>query len=252
MQLGAQLYTIREHTKTLESFSESLKKIADIGYQIVQVSGTCDYEGAWLEEQLKQNGLSCVVTHSKLSRMEEDLNALIDDHKRFHCQRIGLGSASLNTIEEVNLFIEKFKPITKVMSENSIQFMYHNHGMEFSRVGDEQAVVLDLLCNAFTPAELGVTLDTFWVQYAGGDPVVWLEKLNGRTPCIHLKDMEFVGNKQRTASVGSGNMNFDRILQATVDNHVEYGLVEQDDCYEEDPFVCLKKSYDYLSAKGFK
>ena len=31
---------------------------------------------------------------------------------------------------------------------------------------------------------------------------------------------------------------------------VEYMLVEQDRCYDEDPFDCLKKSYDYLKSLG--
>ena len=54
MQLGAQLYTVREFTKTLSGFSETLKKVADIGYRTVQVSGTCAFEAEWLAEQLKK------------------------------------------------------------------------------------------------------------------------------------------------------------------------------------------------------
>ena len=29
MEIGAQLYTVREHTKTLEDFSQTLEKIAE-------------------------------------------------------------------------------------------------------------------------------------------------------------------------------------------------------------------------------
>ena len=43
MEIGAQLYTVRDYAKTTEDFAETLKKIADIGYRIVQVSGTCGY-----------------------------------------------------------------------------------------------------------------------------------------------------------------------------------------------------------------
>ena len=39
MKIGAQLYTLHNFTKTLEGFSEALKKVADIGYTSVQVSG---------------------------------------------------------------------------------------------------------------------------------------------------------------------------------------------------------------------
>jgi hypothetical protein len=31
----------------------------------------------------------------------------------------------------------------------------------------------------------------------------------------------------------------------------KYMMVEQDDCNGEDPFECLKRSYEYLKACGF-
>ena len=72
MEIGAQLYTIRDYCKDLDSFSESLAKLADIGYKNVQVSGTCDFEPAWLEEQLKRNGLKCVLTHIPSDKLVEN------------------------------------------------------------------------------------------------------------------------------------------------------------------------------------
>ena len=72
--------------------------------------------------------------------------------------------------------------------------------------------------------------------------------------CIHLKDMAFApGNGlsgMRMAPVYEGNMNFDAILAAAEDAEVQYLLVEQDDCYGEDPFLCLTKSYANLKAVG--
>ena len=57
--------------------------------------------------------------------------------------------------------------------------------------------------------------------------------------------------ENRIATIGEGNMNFDGILSAAVDTGVKYAFVEQDDCYGEDPFECLKRSYEFLKAKGF-
>lgn len=56
MEIGAQLYTVREFCKNLNDFSETLKKVADIGYTNVQVSGSCDYEPEWLKAELEKNG----------------------------------------------------------------------------------------------------------------------------------------------------------------------------------------------------
>ena len=51
MKIGAQLFSVREHMKNLADFEETLKKIADIGYTSVQVSGSCEYEAEWLAEK---------------------------------------------------------------------------------------------------------------------------------------------------------------------------------------------------------
>ena len=37
--VGAQLYTVREFCKTIDGIAESLKKVRDIGYTAVQISG---------------------------------------------------------------------------------------------------------------------------------------------------------------------------------------------------------------------
>ena len=57
MEIGAQFYTVRESCKTLDGFAETLKKVADIGYKNVQISGTCPYEAEWLKEQLQKLSL---------------------------------------------------------------------------------------------------------------------------------------------------------------------------------------------------
>ena len=39
-RIGAQYYTIRDYARTLEDFEESCRKVREIGYQTVQISGT--------------------------------------------------------------------------------------------------------------------------------------------------------------------------------------------------------------------
>ena len=53
------------------------------------------------------------------------------------------------------------------------------------------------------------------------------------------------------AWVGGGNtMDFEAICNAFIEAGSKYAYVEQDDCYGEDPLVCLKRSYDYLRSLG--
>lgn len=256
MTLGAQFYTIKDYTKDLASFADSLKRVADIGYTTVQVSGTCDFEADWLAEQLRSTGLKCVLTHTKPQRILEDTKKVCDDHKLFGCRNIGLGMipGGKNLTEENYLkFVEDYTPAIKEIAKNDCKFFFHNHCMEFYK-GKDGKSFMERMMEEFSADELNFTLDTYWVQYAGGSPVEWLRKLSGRLECIHLKDMAIDGDtwEHRMAPVGSGNMNFENIIETAADCGVRYLLVEQDKCYGENPFDCLKKSYEYLTALGLK
>ena len=249
MEIGAQLYTLRDFCKTTEAFAETLRRVADIGYKTVQVSGTCAYDPAWLKERLAENGLRCVLTHIPREELLADAAAVAARHDVFDCRYVGLGCFPLDEEKDgcrYADFLEQYRPVAKTLREHGKYFMYHNHDAEFRRVGN--TVYLEKMVEDFLPTEMGFTLDTFWVQAGGGDPAAWLSRLSDRVPCIHLKDFAY-GRKM--AVLGEGNLNFDRIFEKARDAHVRYMLVEQDDCNGEDPFACLKRSYAYLRSRGF-
>ena len=127
--------------------------------------------------------------------------------------------------------------------------MYHNHNWEFVKFGDK--TFLDLVCEKFSPDEFGITLDTYWVQAGGADPAAWIRKLAGRVDRIHFKDMVYSAEDKavRIAPIGEGNMNYDAIIKACLDTGVEIAYVELDNCYGEDPFDCLERSYKYLNSR---
>ena len=56
---------------------------------------------------------------------------------------------------------------------------------------------------------------------------------------------------KRYAPVGTGVMNFEKIMTAFGKAGTEVAFVEQDECFERDPFTCLKMSYDYLKSIGY-
>ncbi len=243
MKIGVQFYTIREFAKDLDSLAESLKRVADIGYTTVQISGTCPYEGDWLAEQLKKTGLSCVITHSDPAKIASETEAVIAKHALFNCNGIGIGGYSMEKYDE---FVSLFKPAGRKIADSGKFLSYHNHDREFQRAADGKTYMQKLV-EDFDKDELKFTLDTYWVQAGGGDPIQWIRDLEGRIPCIHFKDM---GYDRLMLPVGEGNMNFDGIIKACLDTGVEYALVEQDNCNGEDPFDCLIRSYRYLKAQG--
>jgi len=253
MKIGAQLYTVREYTKTLDDFARTLERIADIGYRVVQVSGTCAYDPAWLKEQLDRLGLTCAITHYNVDRIANETDQVVAEHKVFGCKYIGIGmmkNGLANGMEDYIAFRDAYLPAGKRIAEQGCKLMYHNHDMEFARCGENKLIYLEKTAADFAPEVLGFTLDTYWVQAGGGNPAQWIRNLAGRVHCVHLKDMTMAGRERRMAPVYEGNMDFDAILEACEAAGTEYLLVEQDDCYGEDPFDCLKTSFQNLKAKG--
>ena len=249
MEIGAQFYTLREQCQNLADFAESLKKVADIGYRTVQISGTCPYPAEWLKENLEKNGLRCVLTHIPVPRLRGELDQVIRDHGVFDCRHIGLGWWAFDPEKDMSYeqWMEIFPPIAKKIAAAGKLFMYHNHDQEFKKY--EGKLILERLMEAVPAEEMGFTLDTFWVQAGGGDPAQWLEKLAGRVPVIHLKDYAY---GRQMAVVGEENINFDRVFEKAEASGTQYMLVEQDDCHGEDPFDCLRRSYEYLRSWGFR
>ena len=247
MQIGAQFYTVRNQCQTLEDFALTLRKVADIGYKTVQISGTCPYDAEWLREQLAANDLKCVLTHIPVPRLTGETAQVIADHHVFGCENIGLGWYAFNETDTYEAFMATYPQVAKTIRDGGKYFMYHNHDQEFQKVGGK--LILEKLAEEIPADIMGFTLDTFWVQAGGGDPAQWLEKLAGRIPVIHLKDFSY-GRKM--AVIGEGNINFDRVFEKAEAGGTKFMLVEQDDCNGENPFDCLKRSYDYLRSCGLK
>lgn len=253
MTVGAQLYTLRDYCRTPEDFACTLRRVADMGYTTVQVSGTCAYTGTWLRDALKCAGLTCTLTHVAPQSILDDAQAVCRTHEAFSCRYVGIGGANpwFKEEKDYEAFRDAFLPAARAIKNAGKYFMYHNHYMEFGR--DKNGVsYFERMLEDFAPNEMGITLDTYWLQYAGGDSRLWLEKLKGRVPCVHLKDMAVVDCTPRMAPVGDGNFDYESLLKAAEDAGTRYLYVEQDDCFEEDPFDCLKKSLRYLNALGLK
>ena len=250
MRLGAQFYTLRDSCKDLAGLEESMKKVADMGYTSIQLSGVCAYEGEWAAEKARENGLTIDITHYDYKKITTDVENTIKQHSAMNCKCIGIGSNPYDkNLEGFTLLGDEIAQVIPAINQAGHKLMYHNHHWEFAK--HDGKTYMDMLLERFSPDELGITLDAYWVQAAGADPVAWIKKLRGRIDRIHFKDMVMNNDDKavRIASIGEGNMNYDAIIQACLDENIEYGYVELDNCYGEDPFDCMKRSYEFLNKR---
>ncbi|WP_099204020.1 sugar phosphate isomerase/epimerase family protein [Scatolibacter rhodanostii] len=253
MMIGAQLFTVREFTTNLDDFAKTLKRVSDIGYKAVQVSATCAYEPQWLAKQLKKNGLVCPVTHTNGDLIKSSPLEVAQNHQVFDCGIVGLGMAPggfQNGMEDYKNFCADFISAANEMNKVGVKFGYHNHHVEFQKF--DGVTLLERMFSDFPKDAFEFILDTYWVQYSGGNPANWIRKLAGQVNCVHFKDMQIVGQKQLMAPVGEGNLCWDEIIKACEYAGTKYVLVEQDDCNGEDPFDCLKRSFEFLKSKGLE
>ena len=254
MEIGAQLYTVREFMQSPENISLSLRKIADIGYRYVQLSGQASVDTEWMKSELDKNGLRCVITHTKPDRLQNDPDGVAKEHSILGCDYVGLGSYPFHSPNHPDYSFDAYealyRPVARALRSRGKTLMHHNHAREFVREDGE--LIFQKIAERFAPDELGFILDTYWVQRGGCDPAEWIERLKGRVPCIHLKDYAYLpSNESAFAVIGEGNINFLKVFSAAENAGTKYMLVEQDDCYGRDPFDCLRKSYEYLHSFGF-
>lgn len=248
-QVAAQLYTLREYCKTPADVAATMKKVRQIGYQAVQVSGMGPIEEKELKKLLDGEGLVCAVTHEPTDRILDETDKVIERLKKLGCQYTAIphfGKYDLSKMEILLEFTRKADAAGRKMREAGLVLTYHNHSGEFRKV--EGKTILEWIYEKTGKDNLQGELDTYWVQHGGGDPVAWCRRLKGRLPLLHLKDYIIGGPeaKPRFAEIGYGNLNIPAIIKAGDESGCEWFMVEQDDCYERNPFESMEMSFKYL------
>ncbi len=250
--VGAQLFTVRAFTQDSHGLAETLRKIAQTGYTAVQLSGHGPIPPEDVARMARDAGLAIVSTHEPWKRFLTDLDRLIEVHHIYGCRHLAIGGLPAEYFVEggADRFVAELRPVAERLAREGMDFSYHNHNHELARYGAQRW--LDRLYELSDSRILKAELDTYWIAAAGGDPAEWILRCAGREPLLHLKDMRVTPKRDtQFAEIGEGNLNWPAILSAAEAGGVEYLLVEQDQCYDRDPFESLAISYRHLRAMGY-
>lgn len=248
-QVAAQLYTCRNLLKTPAEITVTLRRLRAAGYTAVQISGVGPIADDELNRILDGEGLVCCATHDSASRILDEPEKVVEKLKNLRCSYTAYpfpGSMDFGNPSVVEEFCRKLNAAGKVLAEAGQTLCYHNHAHEFRKLGGR--TVLDIIYAETDPKYLQAEPDTYWIQIGGGDNVEWCEKLSGRLPLIHLKDyMVTEENKPTFCEIGSGNLNFKKIIAAAEKSGCQWFIVEQDTC-PGDPVDSLAQSFDFIAA----
>ena len=254
-QIAAQLYTLRDFLKTPADIATTLKRVRDIGYEAVQVSGMGPIPPKDLRKILDDNGLICCATHKSLDYLRDQIDAAIDEHHILGTTLTAIGgfhpAAEVFNAKTWGDFIETYNKVAAKLKAKGLYTGYHNHSHEFARVSTNRGekTAWHMLTTGLS-ADVWIEVDTYWVAHAGADPVQEIDRVAGRIPAVHFKDIGINTKREHyMMEVGEGNLNWGRILPACKAAGVKWYIIEQDTCYR-DPFESLKISLENVKSMG--
>jgi sugar phosphate isomerase/epimerase len=249
-QFSVILYTLRDFVKTREAALDTFDKIAAIGYKSVQISGMGKdlFTEEELVEELGKRGLSICATHESSDDIFNNTDAVISRLKKLGTRYTAYpypSETDFSDDDAVNELIQKLETAGEKMAKAGLVLTYHNHAHEFYL--SKGKTILQRIYDETNPLHLQAEIDVYWVQRGGGNPVKWVESLDGRLPLIHLKDYKVNATGEGTyAEIGSGTLDFPAIVAAAEKAGCQHFIVEQDTC-DGNPFDSIAQSLDYIS-----
>jgi len=241
--LALQLYTVRQ--SLAEDFAGTLRRVRQVGYDAVELTGTGPFGGRELGELLDELGLRVAGMHVGIETLRGDLTQAIELARVLQTQNIVcpfLPEELRRTRDDWVAAAHMLDEIGRRCREEGLRLSYHNHSFEFVRFDGQAA--LDLLFENCSAENVWSELDTYWVKHGGEDPVAYIERYAGRINILHCKDMAADAERSFT-EVGRGILDWQAIDEAARRAGVEWYCVEQDVC-PADPFESARISAEFM------
>lgn len=259
---GLALYTVRN--SMAKDPKATLQAVADAGYTYIEAAGYSKgkfYGMTPNEFKLYLNSIGLIpksshqgtVTIENADQMMADVAAAGFEYFVLPVPPIGLFHFNQETksiaIKGTAAELAKILNLLGEKAKNAgLKLLYHNHDFEFIPDANGMVIIDYLLANC-SPALVNFQMDLFWVTKAGRDPLVYFNEHPGRFKAWHVKDMSEAGV---FAPVGTGTIDFKRILAARKISGMECYFVEQDDTFGLEPLEAIKISHQGLGEIGFK
>ncbi|MGC4032657.1 MAG: sugar phosphate isomerase/epimerase [Tepidisphaeraceae bacterium] len=248
LKLSVQLYTLREAVD--KDLAGTLKAVRAIGLTGVELAGYGDLKtAAAVKKAADEAGVVVSGAHVMLDALEGDFAKVLADHKTLGNTNVvipWLPDDARKTAADWIGLAAKFNTLGKKLAAEGFRLSYHNHAFEFDLFDGQTA--MNLLLQHTDPAFVDFEVDVYWVKTGGHDPVQFLQSLGSRLRLVHLKDKAADG---KFAPVGTGTLDFAAIAKAASDAGVEWGVIEQDDSYGQDPLKIIQTGYENLKKLGY-
>lgn len=260
LKIGLQMYTVRDYMKDAEQLEDTLVKVRDIGYNIIQWSTPSYMQPREFKTMLDGLGMktcSSGISYEKAKSDPSAIAAAVEQAHTLDVSFVGIGSIPVemrHSKEGFQRFAEDMNTIARELQKEDLILSYHNHAFEFVRF--EDCTGMDILTGETDPSCVYFCVDTHWIHAGGKNPPDYIRSLEGRVTLVHFKDyvidaqVDYIEQVNRHfAEVGRGNLDWPRIIEACNAAGTKTVIVEQDIC-KGSPFGSIKISYDSLKKFG--
>ncbi|WP_282164562.1 sugar phosphate isomerase/epimerase family protein [Cellulophaga baltica] len=259
---GLALYTVRDDMGV--DAKATLKAVSDAGYKNIEAAGYSQgkfYNMSPIDFKALLESLELVPISTHHSDVTlENADAMMADVKAagFEYFVVPIPPMGLFHYDDATSTMsmtggaENLTKIINTLGEKAhaagLKLLYHNHDFEFKK--DAAGIVpIEYMLEHTDPKFVNFQMDLFWVTKAGADPLAYFEKYPGRFKIWHVKDMDEQG---RFAPVGTGTIDFAKILAKKDLSGMEYYMVEQDMTFDGmKPLEVIKTSHEGIKNFGF-
>jgi sugar phosphate isomerase/epimerase len=259
--LGLQLYTVR--ADLAKDFEGTVKKVKAIGIRNVQANLTMNGRASRQQRKLYDElGMTWESVHAGGDALRGPVQATIDEAKAAGIKNITcsfpLYPADRPTImagptlDDWKRNAEAFNKVGALCKQVGLTFAYHNHNLEFRKIGD--VLPYDLLLKETDPALVSMEMDIGWVVASGADPVAYLTQYPTRYSSVHIKDLKNegipnTGMKMTSAIIGKGIIDWSKVLPAIKKSSVKTAYLEIEEPYDPSPLGMVEASFDFMKGK---
>ena len=195
IKVGLILYSVRQAMK--ENPLGTVDEVGKLGYKNIE---TCSHNAGIdpgcgfgipaeeLKAEFDKFGSKVVSAHV-FPFEKAILQDVIAYHKTLGNKNIVIPNGRFSTYDNLMAQCEFFNKNGKILKEEGMTLLYHNHSHEFRKINGK--TIMDHIVENTDPDNLSLELDTYWTMRAGLDPVEMLKYFGKRIKLLHQKDFPF-------------------------------------------------------------
>lgn len=248
---GVQLYMFRRQATS--DFAGVLRAIKGVGFSQVELYPIVyDRPAGELRKMVEDAGLGSVAAHFDYVGLDGKIDYAHQLGVRYLVCPM-LPHDQWTSLAGFRKAAEDFNRWGAATKAAGMQFAFHNHDYEFKPMEGSNGWT-ELMKG--TDAKLvKLEFDMYWLTQAGQDPYAMLTKYADRAVLVHMKDRtpnapvtyNMDKESEHFADVGSGTIDWPRLLRQARKQGIRYAFVDQDET--AGPVVeSLRKSYVYLKT----